>query len=128
MHQGPGSPRGWGENHVIEEGITVVVLRDRKRRGWIEYETDGKNIWILMMRVRVRYRRRGIATAMLRRIFRKVNKHGGYIVPGTFLDSGEVLFPTFKRLMEEFPDVKVSSDFKSDYEMFCRKQRGVHAA
>ena len=127
MHQGSGSPRGWGENHVIEEGITVVVLRDHKRRGWIEYETDGKNIWILMMRVRVRYRRRGIATAMLRRIFRKARKSGGYVVPGTFSDSGEVLFPTFKRLTEEFSDVKVSSDFQSDYEMFCRKQRRVHA-
>lgn len=112
---------------MIEEGITVVVLRDHKRRGWIEYETDGKNIWILMMRVRVRYRRRGIATAMLRRIFRKARKSGGYVVPGTFTTEGEVMFPMFKRLTEEFSDVKVSSDFQSDYEMFCRKQRRVHA-
>ena len=112
---------------MSEEGIDVLVLRDRKRRGWVEYETDGKNIWILMTRVRVRFRKRGVATSLLRQLFRKARKTGGYVVPGTFIPTGEVLFPTFKRLTEEFPDVKVSSDFQSDYEMFCRKQRRIHA-
>lgn len=112
---------------MIEEGISVLVMRDRKRRGWVEYETDGKNIWILMLMVRKRYRQRGIATSLLRRLFRKARKTCGYIVPGTFTDCGEVLFPTFHRFTKEFPDVKVSSNFRLDYEMFCRKQRRIHA-
>lgn len=105
---------------MMTESEEPGILRDyaRYKGGHVHYETDGTNIWILFLYVPPESRRRGVATELLRKMFLKVRYTKGYLNPGTFSKKGQCLIPTFKRLIDEYPDVKIGSDFELEYERF----------
>lgn len=93
-----------GDSVVDAKAYTMTLPGGR-----LDYESNvhggGRSFWILNLEVDKKQRRRGVATALLRKLFTMVDDVNGYINLGTFTDEGRVLVPLLKRLYAEFPNV-----------------------
>lgn len=86
---------------------TIIQLLYNDGQGYLDYQEENNQFYLIMIEVKPDFRNKGIATKLLDKFFWIVNKSKGYVDISSYMEDGEkYLKPLMNRFKKKYKNIE----------------------